>query len=64
MRTLKERVLEYRARHNMSQQDFANVAHLNVMTVNNIETEKREPTQLTVTKIEMILKGEFENDAE
>ena len=62
MRTLKERVLEYRARHNMSQQDFANVAHLNVMTVNNIETEKREPTQLTVTKIEMVLKGE-EKDA-
>lgn len=61
MRTLKERVLEYRARHNMSQQDFANVAHLNVMTVNNIETEKREPTQLTVTKIEMILKGEEED---
>lgn len=61
MKTLKERVLEYRARHNMSQQDFANVAHLNVMTVNNIETEKREPTQLTVTKIEMVLKGEEED---
>ena len=55
---LRERILQYRARHNMSQEDFANLCQVNVMTINAIETRKRTPTQLTVTKIEMILKEE------
>ena len=54
--TLRERMLEYRARHNMSQEDFANKCGLNVMTINTIETGKRKPTQLTITKIEIILR--------
>ena len=60
--SLKERILNYRARHNMSQEDFANKCQVNVMTINTIETGKRKPTQLTVTKIEMILR-EDETDA-
>jgi len=56
--SLKERILEYRARHGLSQEDFANRCGLNVMTVNAIEVGKRKPTQLTVAKIEMVLKGD------
>lgn len=56
MMDLRERILQYRARHDMSQEDFANLCRVNVMTINSIETRKRTPTQLTVVKIEMILK--------
>ena len=54
--SLKERILEYRAKHNLSQEDFANLAQVNVMTINGVETDKRKPTQLTVAKIEMVLR--------
>ncbi len=60
--SLKERILNYRAKHNISQEDFANRCQVNVMTINTIETEKRKPTQLTVAKIEMILREDEEND--
>lgn len=60
--SLKERILMYRAKYNMSQEDFANKAHVNVMTINGIETDKRKPTQRTATKIEMVLKEDEIND--
>lgn len=56
--TLKDRILQYRARHNLSQEEFANRCQLNVMTINSIETGKRMPTQLTTTKIELVLNEE------
>lgn len=59
--SLKERIIQYRARHNMSQEDFANMCQVNVMTINTIETEKRKPTPLTVAKIEMVLRKDEEN---
>lgn len=61
--SLKERILRYRAKYNLSQEDFANKCQVNVMTINTIETEKRKPTQLTITKIEMVLR-EDENHVE
>lgn len=60
--SLKERILEYRAKHNCSQEDFANRCQVNVMTINGIETDKRKPTQLTKTKIEMVLREDEHND--
>lgn len=59
--SLRERILQYRARHNMSQEDFANMCQVNVMTINTIETGKRNPTPLTVAKIEMVLRKDEEN---
>lgn len=58
---LGERILEYRAKHGMSQEDFANLVQVNVMTINAIENGKRKPLKLTEKKIEMILKGDNEN---
>ena len=52
------RMLEYRAKHNMSQEEFANVTKLCLMTVNAIENGKREPTKLTRAKIEQELAKE------
>jgi len=62
--SLKDRILEYRARHNVSQEEFANLCQVNVMTINTIETEKRKPTNLTKAKIEMVLRKDGENNVE
>lgn len=61
--TLGERILNYRARYNISQEDFANRAKVNVMTINSIENGKRKPTRLTMSKIEIVLR-EDENHVE
>ncbi len=61
--TLKDRIIQYRAKHNVSQEDFANLCQVNVMTINSIETGKRKnPTQLTKAKIEMILRKDEEEE--
>lgn len=60
--SLRERILQFRAKYNLSQEDFANLCKLNVMTINSIETGKRKPTQLTETKIKMTME-EKENNA-
>ena len=61
--TLKDRIIQYRAKHNVSQEDFANLCQVNVMTINSIETGKRKnPTQLTKAKIEMILRKDEEQE--
>lgn len=57
---LGEKILEYRARHNMSQEDFANLVQVNVMTINAIENDKRNPLRKTAKKIEMFLNKEKE----
>lgn len=59
---LGEKILEYRARHRLSQEEFANLVQVNVMTINAIENGKREnPQRITVKKIEMILQEDKEN---
>lgn len=58
-KTFRDRIIEYRARHNMSQEDFAIECKVCLMTVNAIENGKRNPTKLTKAKIEYVLqKGE------
>ena len=59
-KNLGERVLEFRARHGMSQEDFANLVQVNVMTINAIENDKRKPLKTTAMKIEMILREDAE----
>lgn len=59
---LGEKILEYRARHGMSQEDFANLVHVNVMTINAIENNRRTPMKATVKKIEMIIEKETEEN--
>ncbi len=52
---LGEQILEYRAKHGLSQEEFANLVQVNVMTINAIENNKRTPLRITVKRIEMIL---------
>lgn len=54
--SLGEQILEYRAKHNLSQEEFANLVQVNVMTINAIENNKRNPLRTTAKKIEMIMK--------
>ncbi len=61
--SLGERIIAYRARHNMSQEDFANLVKLNVMTISSVENGKHEPTKITAAKIDMFLRKD-ENNAE
>lgn len=56
--SLGEMILEYRVKHGLSQEEFANLVQVNVMTINAIENNKRKPLKTTAKKIEMILKGE------
>ena len=61
--TLGERIIQYRAKYNISQEDFANRVQVNVMTINAVENDKRKPTRLTIGKIERVLR-EDENNVE
>ncbi len=58
---LGEKILEYRARHGLSQEEFANLVQVNVMTINAIENGKRKPLRITIKRIEMILQEDKEN---
>ena len=60
---LGDKILEYRAKHGLSQEEFANLVQVNVMTINAIENNKRKPLRTTAKKIEMIIK-ESENNVE
>jgi transcriptional regulator with XRE-family HTH domain len=61
--SLKDRIIRYRAKHNVSQKEFATMCGVDVMTINKIETEKStNPTQLTKAKIEMILRKDEEEE--
>lgn len=55
---LGDRILEYRARHGLSQEEFANLVQMNVMTINAIENGKRKPLKTTARKIEIFMEGE------
>lgn len=62
--SLGEKILEYRAKHNLSQEDFANLVQVHVMTINAIENNKRNPLRKTAKKIEMFLNREEEVNVE
>ena len=56
---LRAKMLEYRARHNISQLKFAKMCKLTPQTVCNIENGLQEPSKLTKQKIlNLIEKGE------
>lgn len=58
--TLSEKMIDYRAKYNISQEEFANKCKLCLMTVNAIENGKREPNKLTKAKIEQLIENKEE----
>lgn len=56
--TLAEKIVRYRAEHDMSQGQFAEKCKLSLQTVNSIENGTQSPSKLTVAKIDLVLNEE------
>lgn len=55
MNKLPDRILEYRAKENLSQAAFAKRVGVSVQTINSIENGSQEPGKLTRAKIELVI---------
>lgn len=55
MATLQERMIRYRARERINQQELANRCGLSKQTINSIENETQEPSKVTQAKIELVI---------
>lgn len=58
MKTLAERISEYRAKHNISAREFAKKCKLSLQTIYSIENGVQTPSKITRLKIENVLNGE------
>jgi transcriptional regulator with XRE-family HTH domain len=57
---LPERMLDFRARNNMSQRELAEKVKVTIQTINSIERGIQEPSRLTRKKIELVIGEEGE----
>lgn len=55
---LRKAMIEYRAKHNLSQQKMAEKCNISLQTYNSVEGGTQTPSELTRAKIELIVKGE------
>ena len=55
-----KKILRYRAKHRISQREFANLCGLSVMTVNYIENGLQDPSKITLEKIKIVLEEDDE----
>lgn len=58
--TLGERIIRYRAKHNLTQVEFAKKANVSTQTIYLIESALQNPKKITIAKIEMVLEEEEE----
>lgn len=58
---LKDRMLDYRAKHGLSQEKAARQCDITLQTWTNIERGLQDPSRLTVAKIENVI-GEEKED--
>ena len=59
--SLRDDMLQYRARNRISQTELANRCGLSLQTINSIENENQTPSELTLMKIKMVLEEKKEN---
>jgi len=57
---LPERMLDYRAKNNMSQRELAEKVKVTIQTINSVERGLQEPSRLTRKKIELVIGEEGE----
>lgn len=55
--TLAEKMMWYRAKHSLTQQQFADMCGLSKMTICQIETGVQKPSKITQMKILIVLGG-------
>lgn len=60
--TLAEKMIVYRAKHNISQIELANRCHVSSQTIYMIESGQQTPSRLTETKIRLIVDEEKTDD--
>lgn len=56
--TLPEKMIFYRAKHDISQRELARRCGVSVQTVNSVENGFQEPSNLTRAKIELVVDGD------
>ena len=57
-RSLIDKMVRYRAKHNLSQSKFAELVGVSVQTINSIETGQQEPSKMTEAKILLVIEKE------
>ncbi len=53
--TLAQRMIDYRAKENISQTELARRCKVTLQTINSIETGQQNPSKLTQAKIEQAI---------
>lgn len=59
--TLANKMIEYRAKHNLSQKALAQITGVSLQTINSVENELQKPSKLTEAKILMAIKEDKED---
>ena len=54
---LKDRMVAYRAKHNISMKEMAERCKVSLQTIYSIENGTQEPSRLTREKIRLVLEG-------
>lgn len=54
--TLQDKMVEYRAKHDMSQKVFAEKCGVSLQTINSVENGLQKPSKVTEAKILMVIK--------
>lgn len=53
--TLQERMIEFRAKERINQQELAERCGVSKQTIYSIENEMQEPSKVTLAKIELVI---------
>lgn len=53
--TLSEKIVDFRAKYDLSQSEFAKMAKVSTQTIYNIENGYQEPSRLTEAKIKRVI---------
>lgn len=59
-KNLAKRIVDFRAKNNLSQSDFAKMCNISYVTLSNIENDIATPSALTQAKIERVLREKGE----
>lgn len=59
-KTIGDEILDFRARHRISQREFASRAGVTLQTVYSIENGLQKPTKVTERKIRLVFEQEGE----
>ena len=54
-KSLSDKMILYRAKHNMSQSELASKCEVNLQTINSIENGLQKPSRLTEMKIRLVI---------